>query len=310
MLIKVLGSAAGGGLPQWNCNGRNSSDARKGAKGVAPRTQASVAVSADGRQWVLLNAAPDLRQQINDTPELHPRPEDGARNSPIKAVVLTNGDVDAIAGLLTLREGQPLTVYATARVLEVLATNSVFDVLDAGLVKRIQMTYGRPFAVEGPQGPLGLTAEAFDVPGKIPLYLEDARGGAGLGTQEGDTAGLKITETATGKHFFYIPGCSKVDDALRVRLKDAPLVFFDGTLYANDEMIVQGLLNKTGERIGHINMSGAAGSIAQLAPLKIGRKVYIHINNSNPALREDSPERAAVESAGWEISYDGMEVRI
>jgi pyrroloquinoline quinone biosynthesis protein B len=310
MLIKVLGSAAGGGLPQWNCNGRNSADARKGATGIAPRTQASVAVSADGRQWVLLNAAPDLRQQINDTSELHPRPEEGARNSPIKAVVLTNGDVDAIAGLLTLREGQPLTVYGTGRVLDLLASNSVFDVLDAGLVKRTKMTYGRPFTVEGPQGNVGITVEAFDVPGKIPLYLEDARAGAGLGTQEGDTAGLKVTETATGKHFFYIPGCSKVDDALRARLKDAPLVLFDGTLYANDEMIVQGLLNKTGERIGHINMSGAAGSIAQLAPLKIGRKVYIHINNSNPALREDSPERAAVEAAGWEISYDGMEVRI
>jgi pyrroloquinoline quinone biosynthesis protein B len=310
MLIKVLGSAAGGGLPQWNCNGRNSADARKGAKGIVPRTQASVAVSADGRQWVLLNAAPDLRQQINDTPQLHPRQEDGARNSPIKAVVLTNGDVDAIAGLLCLREGQPLTVYGTGRVLDVLASNSVFDVLDAGLVKRIKMAYGRPFGVEGPQGDLGITIEPFDVPGKIPLYLEDARAGAGLGTQAGDTAGLKVTETATGRHFFYIPGCSKVDDALRVRLKNAPVVFFDGTLYTNDEMIVQGLLNKTGERIGHINMSGESGSIAQLAPLNIGRKIYIHINNSNPTLREGSPERAAVEHAGWEVSYDGMEIRI
>jgi pyrroloquinoline quinone biosynthesis protein B len=310
MLIKVLGSAAGGGLPQWNCNGRNSADVRKGANWIAPRTQASLAVSSDGRQWVLLNAAPDLRQQINDTPELHPRPEDGARNSPIKAVVLTNGDVDAIAGLLCLREGQPLAVYATERVLDVLASNSVFDVLDAGLVKRIKMVYGQPFAVEGPQGNLGITVEAFDVPGKIPLYLEDARAGAGLGTQEGDTAGLKVTETATGKHFFFIPGCSKVDDALRVRLKGAPLVFFDGTLYTNDEMIVQGLLDKTGERIGHINMSGEAGSMAQLAPLEIGRKIYIHINNSNPALRENSPERAAVERAGWEVSYDGMEIRL
>jgi pyrroloquinoline quinone biosynthesis protein B len=310
MLIKVLGSAAGGGLPQWNCNGRNSADARKGAKGIAPRTQASVAVNTDGRQWVLLNAAPDLRQQINDTPELHPRPDSGARNSPIKAVVLTNGDVDAIAGLLCLREGQPLTVYGTGRVLDVLASNSVFDVLDAGLVKRVKIAYGRPFALEGPQGPLGITVEAFDVPGKIPLYLEDARAGASLGTQEGDTAGLKVSETATGKHFFFIPGCSKVDDALRLRLTNAPLVFFDGTLYTNDEMIVQGLLNKTGERIGHINMSGEKGSIAQLASLNIDRKIFIHINNSNPTLREDSPERAAVEGAGWEVSFDGMEVRV
>ena len=310
MMIKVLGSAAGGGLPQWNCNGRNSASARKGAAGLVPRTQASVAVSADGVQWVLLNAAPDLRQQINDTPQLHPAPDGGPRNSPIKAVVLTNGDVDAVAGLLCLREGQPLTVYGTARVLGVLASNNIFDVLDPNVVKRVTMTFGRPFAVEGPSGPVGITIEAFPVPGKVPLYLEDAEAGTGFGTQEGDTAGLKVTETASGRHFFFVPGCAKLDDALRARLKGAPLLFFDGTLYTNDEMIAQGLLNKTGERIGHMNMSGSAGSIESLAPLNIGRKIFIHINNSNPALREDSPERAAVEAAGWEVSYDGMEVRV
>jgi pyrroloquinoline quinone biosynthesis protein B len=310
MMIKVLGSAAGGGLPQWNCNGRNSASARKGAAGLVPRTQASVAVSADGVQWVLLNAAPDLRQQINDTPQLHPAPDGGPRNSPIKAVVLTNGDVDAVAGLLCLREGQPLTVYGTARVLGVLASNNIFDVLDPNVVKRVTMTFGRPFAVEGPSGPVGITIEAFPVPGKVPLYLEDAEAGTGFGTQEGDTAGLKVTETASGRHFFFVPGCAKLDDALRARLEEAPLLFFDGTLYTNDEMIAQGLLNKTGERIGHMNMSGSAGSIESLAPLNIGRKIFIHINNSNPALREDSPERAAVEAAGWEVSYDGMEVRV
>ncbi len=152
-----------------------------------------MAVSADGSQWVLLNAAPDLRQQINDTPELHPAPDGGPRNSPIKAVVLTNGDVDAVAGLLCLREGQPFTVYGTERVLGVLASNSIFDVLDADVVKRVPMEYGRPFAVEGPSGPVGITIEAFGVPGKIPLYLEEARAGAGLrharrrhGRPEGD----------------------------------------------------------------------------------------------------------------------------
>src|SRR3990170_5396447 len=184
MMIKVLGSAAGGGFPQWNCNGRNSADVRQGVRGIAPRTQASVAVSADGRQWVLLNAAPDLRQQINDTPELHPAPDGGPRNSPIKAVALTNGDVDAVAGLLCLREGQPLTIYGTARVLGVLAANTIFDVLDKRLVKRVVMEFGRPFAVEGPAVPVGLTIEAFPVPGKVPLYLEDAKAGEGFGTQE------------------------------------------------------------------------------------------------------------------------------
>jgi pyrroloquinoline quinone biosynthesis protein B len=309
-MIKVLGSAAGGGLPQWNCNGRNSADARKGAPEVAPRTQASLAVTADGAQWVLLNAAPDLRQQINDTPELHPAPDGGPRNSPIKAVALTNGDVDAVAGLLTLREGQAFTVYGTKRVLDVLASNSIFDVLDANVVKRVVMEYGAPFAVDGPGGPVGITIEAFGVPGKIPLYLEETRAGAGLGTQEGDSSGLKVTETATGRHFYFIPGCAKLDDPLRARLKGAPLLFFDGTLYTNDEMIAQGLLNKTGERIGHMNMSGRVGSIAQIAPLGVSRKIFIHVNNSNPALRDGSPERAAVEKAGWEVAYDGMEVRV
>ena len=310
MVIKVLGSAAGGGFPQWNCNGRNSADVRQGKAGLAPRSQASAAVSADGRQWVLLNAAPDLRQQINDTPELHPDPSAGARNSPIKAVVLTNGDVDAIAGLLCLREGQPFTIYGTRRVLDVLASNSVFDVLDARLVKRVAIDYGRPFAVEGPQGLVGISIEPFPVPGKVPLYLEDEKAGAAFGTQEGDATGLKVTDSASGGYFFFIPGCAKLDDALRARLKGAPLLFFDGTLYTNDEMIAQGLMDKTGERIGHMNMSGSAGSIEQIAPLGIGRKIFIHINNSNPALREDSPERAAIERAGWEVSYDGMEVRV
>ena len=310
MMIKILGSAAGGGLPQWNCNGRNSAAVRKGAAGLTPRTQASVAVTADGEQWVLLNAAPDLRQQINETPELHPKPDAAARNSPIKAVVLTNGDVDAVAGLLTLREGQAFTVYGTERVLDVLAANSIFDVLDARLVKRVVMGFERPFAVEGPSGAIGIAIEAFPVPGKVPLYLEDAKAGAGLGTQDGDTVGLKVTEISSGRHFFYVPGCARLDDALRARLKGAPLLFFDGTLYTNDEMIAQGLLNKTGERMGHMNMSGSAGSIAEIAPLAVGRKIFIHINNSNPALREGSPERAAVEKAGWEVSYDGMEVRV
>jgi len=311
MLIKVIGAAAGGGLPQWNCNGQNSADARHGVPTVKPRTQASVAVSADGHQWVLLNASPDLRQQINATPELQPDRNGPPRNSPIRAVVLSNGDVDAVAGLLCLREGQPFSIYGSARVLEVLAGNSIFDVLNADIVKRKTMELGKTFAVEGPAGPLGLTIEAFGVPGKIPLYLEDEEKGTGgsYGTEEGDTVGLKVTEDKTGSHFFFIPGCSGLDDDLRARLKGAPLLFFDGTLYTNDEMIVQGLMNKTGDRIGHMNMSGPKGTVEQMASLGIARKIFIHINNSNPVLRDDSPERAAVEASGWEVAYDGMEVR-
>jgi pyrroloquinoline quinone biosynthesis protein B len=310
MLVIVLGSAAGGGFPQWNCNGRNSADLRQNVAGLRPRTQASVAVGVKPGEFILLNASPDLRQQINDTTELQPDPSGPARNSPIKTVVLTNGDVDAIAGLLTLREGQAFNIYGSSRVLDVLAANSVFDVLDASLVKRLPIELGKRFKVEGPSGPLGIEIEAFVVPGKIPLYLEDEEAGVDLGTKEGDTLGLKVIETATGEHFFYVPGCAKLDDDLRARLKGAPLVFFDGTLYTNDEMIKQGLLNKTGDRMGHMNMSGASGTIAAFADLGVKRKIFIHINNSNPALREDGPARKAVEAAGWEVSYDGMALKV
>jgi pyrroloquinoline quinone biosynthesis protein B len=310
MLIKVLGSAAGGGFPQWNCNGRNSADLRRGVAGLTARTQASVAVSANGRDWVLLNASPDLRQQINATPELYPATDREPRNSPIKAVILTNGDVDAVAGLLTLREAQPLVIYASDRVLGVLSSNKIFDVLDAAIVARRPMPLKHPFAVEGPKGPVGLEVEAFPVPGKVALYLEDEKAGEGFGTQEGDTIGLKVTEAGTDRHFFFIPGCAKLDDALRERLSGTPLLFFDGTLYTNDEMIAQGLMNKTGDRIGHMNMSGEHGTVAAFADLGVKRKIFIHINNSNPALRDDSPERAAVERAGWEVSYDGMAIEV
>jgi pyrroloquinoline quinone biosynthesis protein B len=306
MLIKVLGSAAGGGFPQWNCNGRNSADLRKGVAGLKARTQASVAVSSNGRDWVLLNASPDLRQQINETPELQPAPDKGPRNSPIKAVILTNGDVDALAGLLTLREAQPLIIYGSKRVLDVLASNSIFDVLDASLVSRKPVTLGRSFAVDGPEGPVGIEVETFSVPGKVALYLEDAKAGADFGTQEGDTIGLKVMEAGSGRHFFYVPNCAKLDAATRTRLEGAQLLFFDGTLYTNDEMIAQGLMNKTGDRIGHMNMSGPNGTIAAFADLGVKRKIFIHINNSNPVLREDSSERAAVEASGWEVAYDGM----
>jgi len=310
MLIKVLGSAAGGGFPQWNCNGRNSADLRKGVAGLRARTQASLAVSANGHDWVLLNASPDLRQQINETPELQPAFDKGPRNSPINAVILTNADVDALAGLLTLREAQPLTIYGSKRVLDVLASNSIFDVLDASLVSRKPMALGRSFLVEGPSGRVGIEVEPFPVPGKVALYLEDAKAGAGLGTQEGDTIGLNVIEAGSDRHFFYVPNCAKVDPATAARLKGAPLLFFDGTLYTNDEMVVQGLMNKTGERIGHMNISGPSGTIAAFADLGVKRKIFIHINNSNPVLRENSPERAAVEASGWEVAYDGMVIGV
>jgi pyrroloquinoline quinone biosynthesis protein B len=307
MIVKVLGSAAGGGLPQANCNCRNCADVRAGRPGLSPRTQSSLAVSGDGKQWLLLNASPDIRQQINATLELAPPPGSGMRASPIAAVALTNGDVDHVAGLLSLREGLSFTLYASKRVLEALAANSIFNVLSSRHVTRVALPLEERIAVSG-----GLAIEAYAVPGKVALYLEDASDG--FGTREGDSIGLEISDRVTGAAFHYIPGCAAVDASLAARLHGARLVLFDGTLYTDEEMIAQGLSEKTGQRMGHISMSGAQGakegSMAAFATLGVERRIYVHINNSNPVLREGSPERAAVERAGWEIAYDGMEIRL
>lgn len=310
MFIRILGSSAGGGFPQWNCNCRNCAAVRAGKPGFRARTQSSLAVSRTGVDWLLLNASPDLRMQIEQAPQLAARPEGAARNSPIKAVVVTNGDVDHVAGLLTLREAQSFTIYGAKRVLDVLAANSLFNVLAADLVGRKVLPIGVPTNIFGAGADLGLTVEAFAVQGKIALYLEDAAAGPNFGTQQGDTLGLKISDTATGEAFFYLPGCAKIDAELAERLRGAALAFFDGTLWHDDEMIAQGLLGKTGTRMGHVNMSGPDGSIAGFAPLGVTRKVYIHINNSNPVLDEASIERKTAQAAGWEIGYDCMEITL
>jgi pyrroloquinoline quinone biosynthesis protein B len=303
MIIKVLGSAAGGGFPQANCNCRNCADVRAGKPGLRSRTQSSVAVSRDGERWLLLNASPDIRKQIGATPELAPRAGQPLRSSPIAAVALTNGDVDHVAGLLSLREGLPFSLYASERVLAALAANSIFNVLSQRHVPRVALPLDRSVEVPG-----GLAVKAFVVPGKIALYLEQA--GPGFGTREGDSIGLEVSDPVSGAVFHYIPGCAGVDAALARRLRGARLVLFDGTLYTDEEMIAQGLSDKTGARMGHISMSGPQGSMAAFASLDVGRRIYVHMNNSNPVLREDSPERAEVERAGWEIAYDGMEIRL
>jgi pyrroloquinoline quinone biosynthesis protein B len=307
--IRILGSGAGGGFPQWNCNCANCRAVRAGAPGFSARTQSSLAVSADGENWLLLNASPDLRQQIARTPQLAPPIGAGPRASPIKAIALTNGDVDHVAGLLTLREAQPFSIYASRRVLEALGANSIFDILAPNLVARIELPLDEPRRIEGAGVDLGLAVEAFAAPGKVALYLEDAAA-ADFGTQTGDTLGLRIVETATGEAFFYVPGCARVDENLARRLNGAALVFFDGTLWDENEMIEQGLMDKTGSRMGHINISGPDGSIAAFATLEVARKIFVHINNSNPVLDASSPQRAAASAAGWEIGWDGMEVRL
>lgn len=310
MIIKILGSAAGGGFPQWNCNGTFSGNVRAGKPGYRARLQSSLAVSANGEDWALLNASPDLRQQINETPDLHPAVDGALRNSPIKAVVVTNADVDHITGLINLREGQPFSIYGSDRVLATLNANSIFNVCSPDKVPRIALPMDQPLALTGAGIDLGLTVEAFAVPGKIALFLEkgDARGN--FGSRDGDTIGLQVTATDSGKSFYYIPGCAEVDAPLRERINGASLIFLDGTLFTDDEMVTQGLSQKTGQRMGHISISGPAGSIAAIEPLNIGRRIYVHINNSNPVLDENSEARKVVDNAGWEVGYDGMEVRL
>ncbi|HWK66258.1 MAG TPA: pyrroloquinoline quinone biosynthesis protein PqqB [Rhizobiaceae bacterium] len=312
MRLKIIGSAAGGGFPQWNCNYRLSRAARQGKGAARPRTQSSLAASADGNGWVLFNASPDIRQQIAETTELQPRPEDALRSTPIRAVVLTNADVDHVAGLLSLRERQPFAIYAAAPVLAVLDQNSIFNVLDPALVPRRELCHGEETAIcDATEKATGVIVESFPVPGKVALYLEDsAHPEADFSSDSGDTIGLRITGGADGKALFYIPGCARIDAPLRARLDGAAALLFDGTLYTDDEMIAAGVGQKTGRRMGHIAMSGQAGSMAGLAGTAIGRRIFVHINNTNPVLDETSAEHAAVLAQGWEIAHDGMEVEL
>jgi pyrroloquinoline quinone biosynthesis protein B len=307
--LLVLGSAAGGGFPQWNSNDAASKRARASDPAAPNRTQSSLAVTCDDGRWVVFNASPDLRQQINDNPALHPK--NGLRHSPISGVVLTNGDVDHVAGLLTMRESHPFALYATERVLSVLRANSIFNVLNPDYVERRRMRPNEPFEVCDRQGDgTGVVVEAFAVPGKVALYLEDAAAGSNFGTQPEDTVGLRITDRDNRSQCFYVPGCAALTDDLAGRLAGAPLVLFDGTLWRDDEMIVAGVGSKTGRRMGHMSVSGDDGTMAAFEKLGVKRKVFVHMNNSNPILLADSPERAAIARAGWEAAYDGMEIAL
>jgi pyrroloquinoline quinone biosynthesis protein B len=305
--VVVLGSAAGGGFPQWNSNAPACRRARRGDRGASPRSQASLAVSANGSDWFVLNASPDLRLQIEATPVLHPR--EGLRSSPISGVVVTGGDVDAVAGLLHLRERHRFRVYAPARVLAVLAANPIFGVLAPDCVERIELPLDRRIELAGAAGPARLAIVAFAVPAKVPLYLETP-GEEPAVDDTGEAVGLEIIDADTQKSFFFVPGCAAMTHRLRQRLAGSELVFFDGTLWRDDEMIRLGVGSKSGRRMGHMSMSGPDGVIAAFRDLGVRRRVFIHINNSNPVLLADSPERRLAEDAGWEIAYDGMEVRL
>lgn len=296
MRAVVLGAAAGGGFPQWNCGCRNCDAVRTHMKGFLPRSQSSLAVTVDGAQWAILNASPDIREQINRTPDLHPR---GPRSSPLASVLVTNGDLDHIAGLLTLREKQPFRLFLTREIAAVLGENPIFRALDPECVEQVIVGLDEDFDFLS-----GLRVRLFAVPGKVPLYAEAGKVRTDLEGEQ--TVGVEMT--GPEGTLFYIPGCARMTETLAARLANASTVFFDGTVWTDDEMSSAGVGEKTGRRMGHMAMSGDGGSIAAFANLGVSRKIFIHINNTNPVLDSASQECAAAVKAGWEIGYDQMEV--
>ncbi|OHV13975.1 pyrroloquinoline quinone biosynthesis protein PqqB [Kushneria phosphatilytica] len=297
MRIRVLGAAAGGGLPQWNCRCEVCRLARTEPNRVKPRTQSSIAVSVDGQRWALINCAPEILTQLHREPALHPC--EGERHTPIEAVLLTNGDVDHVAGLLSLRERSPWRLYATPEIHGVLRNNPIFNVLAPDCVERLDVALDSHIELLP-----GLLVRIFAVPGKTALYLEGDE--VEIGAEGEATIGVEFA--LHGQRIYYIPGCATLTPGLAARLEGADALLFDGTLWRDDEMIIAGVGQKTGQRMGHMSMSGTDGSIAALAGLNLGRRIFVHINNTNPVLIEDSPERREAEQAGWEIAFDGMEI--
>ncbi len=311
MRIRVLGSAAGGGFPQWNCGCPNCRGVREGTLRAAPRTQESVAVTADGADWVLLNVSPEVRGQIESFEGLHPR---APRHSPIAAIILTNGDLDHVLGLLSLRESHALVIYATERMRAGFTEGNVLYRTLERFPEQVTwrtLKLGREEALAGADGrPCGLHVEAVAVPGKPPIHLEN-RPGRPASPDPEDNIGLRIREAATGRRLAYFPAAGGVTPAVADALEDADCVFFDGTFWSSDELPAQGLGTKRAADMAHLPIGGRAGSLALLRERpSAARRVYIHLNNTNPVLREDSPERREAEAAGWAVAWDGMEVTL
>ena len=264
---------------------------------MRPRTQSSLAISVDGARWLLLNASIDLRQQILSTPAMQPKR--AGRSSPIAAVLLTNSEVDHAAGLLALRERQPLTIWGTRSTLDTIGANRMFDVVAHDVAPRRAVSLGEPFE------PLpGVKLELFPVPGKAPLWLEEGE----VKTDAIDEGTVGVVVEAAGRSIVFAPGCARATEELHARVAQADVLFFDGTLFVDDEMIAGGFGDKTGRRMGHMPVFGPDGTLETLARHVHARRIFIHINNTNPILIEGSPEEAKVKAAGWEIAYDGMEV--
>jgi len=305
MKILVLGSGAGGGYPQWNCNCELCAGVRSGTTRATPRTQSSIAVSPDGERWVLLNASPDLGQQIRHQAALHPR---GApRHTPIEAVVLMDAQIDHVTGLLSLREGPPIELYCTPCVFEDLTSG--LPILPAlqhycGVHWHILPVAGDDTIAEFQiDAAPGLRFRAMAIAGKAPPYSPHRND-----PQVGDNIALVVDDTATGERLFYAPGLAQIGDCERLAMQGASCVMVDGTFWNDDEMIAAGLVPKTAEELGHLPQSGPQGMVAALAALPARRKVLIHINNSNPILDEDSEQRRELHRNGIEVAHDGMEI--
>jgi pyrroloquinoline quinone biosynthesis protein B len=286
----VLGAAAGGAFPQWNCRCPVCELAWRGDPRVRARTQASLAVSA-GNGWTIINASPDLTQQLRATPALHP--QGGLRGSPIDAVVLTGAEIDQITGLLSLTR---FTLFATPASHAAVADNAMFDAMSA--MVRHAVTPGETFTLAG-----GIEASLFTVPGKVPLYLEGEN--PDLAAETAANVGVELVHE--GARLVFVPGAAAVTEAMRARFARADVVLFDGTLFTDDEMQRAGVGSKTGRRMGHMPIDGEDGSLKALEGVS-ARRIFIHINNTNPIHIAGSPERAKVEAAGWEVAEDGMEI--
>ncbi len=307
MQVKILGSAAGGGFPQWNCACANCSLVRTGKFSGKSRTQTQVAVSADGVSWFLLGASPDLRTQIEANPDLHP--QQGTRSTPICGVLLTCCELDHVTGLLHLRELQPFNVYATPSVISVLRNqNSMFRMLNRA-PKQVcwqSLRPGQEFQLKLPTGEEGgILCQPLALSDRYPSYVlhpeklpaEDATLGCILTSKEGRSVG-------------YFPVVGGITEEVRAHLERVDLLLFDGTFWSEEELMqVQGSAQRAHD-MGHIPVGGEAGSSCQLRGIRAGRKLYIHINNTNPMLNEAGPEYRAVRDAGWELAEDGWQVTL
>ena len=308
MLVRVLGSAAGGGAPQWNCGCTNCRGLRTGAIAARARRQESVAVSPAGDAWLLLNASPEVRAQIESFPALWPREP---RHSPIAGIVLTNGDLDHVLGLLSLRESHPLTVFATDTVRRGFTEGNVlYRTLQRfeGQVTWRSLKLGEESTVFSEEGAT-LSLLPFAVPGKRPIHLE---GPGALPTSDEDNIGLLVrTRGPSGtRTLAYAAAAAGWTPEMEGRFSDADAVFFDGTFWSSDELIAAGLGTKRAEDMAHLPVGGPGGGLAHLGRLRARRRILIHINNTNPMLREDGPERAAVVAAGVEVAHDDMELKL